>query len=102
MTGTDVMAWFRGRYKDERGAYVALKRFAGAGLEATVEKIAADHGCTEIPAAYAQPGDWITHVVEGAQDHGAGICIGHQFVTVCAPQGLAFRPMHGAHRAWRV
>ena len=102
MTGTDVMAWFRGRYKNERGAYLALKRHAGAGLEKTVEKISVEFQVPEVPVNYAQRGDWVLHDEAHTHDLGAGICVGSRFVTVLHPAGVVFLPMSKALRAWRI
>ena len=100
MTGDDPIAWFRGRYKDEKGAYVALKQFAGAGLVEAMERIAAEFPATEIPITHAQRGDVVLFEVQ--DDPGLGVCVGSKFVSVTKPNGLAFLPMTGVLRAWRV
>lgn len=102
MTDTDVMAWFRGKYKCERGAYVAVKRHAGGGLRETVEKIAQEMAIEEISPLFAQQGDVVMHWSDNPDDPGVGICVGSRFVATTKPMGLIFRPMSEAKRVWRI
>jgi hypothetical protein len=100
MTGGDPIAWFRGRYTTERGAYLALKRFAGGDVPEAAAKIAEDFGCVEIAPTLAGRGDAV--LFDTPDGPAMGICIGPQLVSVTKPNGLAFLPMIAATRAWKV
>jgi len=99
MTDRDPMAWFRGKYKDERGAYVALRRFAGGGLAEAMARAWAEQGWEEVPTGMAQRGDVVLH--DTPDGEALGICIGATFVSV-TKDGVTFLPMSGAQRAWKV
>lgn len=100
ITGTDVYAWFRGRYRCERGAYVALRRFAGGDVPETVAKIAEQCGAPEISKSMAGRGDVV--LFDTPDGPAMGICVGDRLVSVTRPHGLAFVSMSAATRAWRV
>ncbi|EME71383.1 hypothetical protein H261_03203 [Paramagnetospirillum caucaseum] len=100
ITGTDVYAWFRGRYRCERGAYVALRRFAGGDVPEAVARIAAECGAPEIPLALAGRGDVV--LFDTPEGPAMGICLGAHLVSVTRPHGLGFLPMSAATRAWKV
>ncbi|MBI2235348.1 MAG: hypothetical protein HYU60_00050 [Magnetospirillum sp.] len=100
MTGTDAMAWFRDRYTDEKGAYQALRKFAGGGLTEAMDKLAGQFALTEVPPPLAQRGDAVLH--DTPDGLALGICIGERFATVTRPDGLAFLPMASALKAWRI
>jgi len=100
ITGTDVYAWFRGRYRDERGAYVALRRFAGGDVPEAVAKIAADVGAPEILPELAGRGDVV--LIDTPDGPAMAICLGATVTTVLKPAGLAFLPRGVITRAWKV
>jgi hypothetical protein len=99
VTGYDPAWWFRGKYKTKRGAYAALKRFAGGGLVETVEKITGDLGWPEIPVRMARRGD--VGLVDTALGEALAICIGPKW-AVQGESGLVFMSIKSGLRAWRV
>lgn len=99
ITGIDPAKDFRGQYKTKRGAYGALKRFAGGGLAETVEKITGDLGWPEVPRLMAQRGD--VGLVNTDQGEALAICIGPRW-AVQGAGGLVFMSLKSGLRAWRV
>lgn len=99
MTGVDPMAWFRGRYKTRRGAYAALRRFAGGGLAEAMDRVAAERSYKRIPTRMAQRGDVVMH--DTPDGPGLGVCVGSTFVAI-ADGGVIFPPMAAASAAWRI
>jgi hypothetical protein len=82
MTGTDPAAAFRERYNSASTAALALRNYAGAGLIATMDKIAEAHGWQKVDNVLRlQRGDVVlgSPAVLGG-DHGleatVGICAG--------------------------
>ncbi len=103
--GVDFAAGLRGHYSSERGAYVALKRFAGPnakrwGLEAAAEKIAASHGCPEVPPLTARRGDIV--LMDSEMGGMLGVCVGETIAKAGVEIGVDFVPLRAALRAWRV
>ena len=100
MTGVDVGAPFRGRYRSAFAARLVLKAFGGGGLPAAVQKIAARYGKPEVAPLSAQRGDLC---LAGSLDgiSGLGICLGSR-AAFLTPAGLVFVPMPRIKRAWRV
>ena len=103
MTGVDPAAWFRGRYKTQRGAMRALKTFAGGGLEATARRITAELGMPEISPALAQRGDVVLLSLPDCppENLALGICLGDHHAAQ-GPAGISNVPLAFAVRAWRV
>lgn len=99
ITGIDPAASFRGNYKTKRGAYAALKRFAGGGLSETVEKITADLGWPEVPRLTARRGD--VGLVDTEFGEALAICTGPKW-AVQGEHGLVFLSIKSGLRAWRV
>ena len=97
--GVDYAAPFRDRYRTAAGAARALRRFGGAGLEASVEKITQDNGLEEVPPLMAQRGDFV--LVDVAEGPALGVCIGETFVAA-GPAGTVLQPLAAARRAWRT
>lgn len=97
--GVDYAAPFRGRYRTAAGAARALRRFAGAGLEAAAERITRDNGLEEVPPLMAQRGDFV--LVDEAEGPALGVCLGSHFVAA-GPAGTVLRPLAAARRAWRT
>lgn len=79
ITGIDPAASFRGNYKTKRGAYSALKRFAGGGLAETVEKITADLGWPEVTRLTARRGD--VGLVDTELGEALALCIGPKWAV---------------------
>jgi len=100
MTGLDLAADFRGRYRSQAGAGVVLKRACGGGLEALVEARAAEHGIAEVPVAFAQRGDVV--LLDSEAGPALGICLGASAALPRADQGFASIDMAAARRAWAV
>lgn len=60
MTGTDIGAWFRGRYSTRAGAFAAIyERTGKSGVGAIAEYTAAEYGMESIPVSMAQRGDMV-------------------------------------------
>lgn len=101
LTGADLANDFRGKYHTKAGAYAALKKFAGGGLEKTAEKIAAEHGMEEVPVRMAQRGDIVLlEATEGPTL--AVVCLDGTHVTAPGPTGLTRWPVDKGLRAWKV
>lgn len=103
MTGIDLAAALRGRYADRIGAQLALRAFAGGGLEQAVQRIMAAHECREVEPAFAQRGDACLADVSTSLGllPSLGACIGDRSAHP-ADVGWAFVPMDQIRRAWRV
>ncbi|MBF0270313.1 MAG: hypothetical protein HQL44_17165 [Alphaproteobacteria bacterium] len=99
LTGVDPAAPFRGRYKSKRGAFVALKRFAGGGMLETARKIADDLSCPEVPVKTARRGDVV--LLERDDGPALGVCVGKD-VAAASLTGLCLVPLKEASHAWRV
>ncbi len=98
-TGRDYAAPFRDRYRTASGAARTLRRFAGAGLEAAVEKITQDNRLKEVPPLMAQRGDFI--LLDQTAGPALGVCLGETLVAA-GPDGAVTLPLKRARRAWRV
>ena len=98
--GIDFAAPLRGKYTTERGAAVALKRFCGSGLEEAAEKIAADHGCPEVPPLMARRGDIV--ILDSERGPLLGVCVGQHVAKAGVKSGVQHVPITAARRAWRV
>lgn len=105
ITGIDPAAALRGRYKTERGAVGALRRFAGGGLIETAEKITGDLGMPEVALSFARRGDvcLITdpRVVPRGFDAMLGLCLGRE-VGVMQLDGLRLLPLSVVTTTWAV
>ncbi|MCZ6523770.1 MAG: hypothetical protein O7A68_07890 [Alphaproteobacteria bacterium] len=101
--GIDFAASLRGRYGTKRGAYAALKRFAGGELEKAAERIARDHGCPEVAPLMARRGDIVLAeiAIDGGSSDALGICLG-EWIAFAAGRGFVQLPLTKARRAWRV
>jgi hypothetical protein len=100
-TGLDLGEAFRGKYTDAISAARVMKAYAGAGVAAVAEKIAADHHIPEIPPFFAQRGD----VALFAGEHGEMLGIvdlnGRHIVST-GENGLERVPLEQAMRAWHL
>lgn len=94
MTGQDLAAGWRGRYRTLAGGLRMLRRAGHADHVA----FAAAH-FAEVPPAFAQPGDLA--VVAGADGAALGVVQGEN-VYVLRPEGLGLVPLSWAHRVFRV
>lgn len=101
LTGTDLAKKYRRKYHTKAGAYAALKKFAGGGLEAIAVKIATEHDMQEVPVRMAQRGDIVLlEATEGPTL--AVVCLDGTHVTAPGPTGLVRWPVEKGRRAWRV
>lgn len=110
ITGIDVGALFRDRYRSEKGAFLVCKRFGGAGLEAAVEKVTADNRWEEVPPLMAQRGDVI--LIRGSQASSTGETdvlgivdlngIEVVYTDEAIPIGLNRIRIDKSMRAWRI
>ena len=101
--GIDFAEPLRGKYATKRGAYAALKRFAGGGLEQAAERIARDHGCPEVAPLMARRGDIVLAeiAIDGGSSDALGVCLG-EWIAFAAGRGFVQLPLMKARRAWRV
>lgn len=118
MTGVDPAKPFRGRYKTERGALLALRRYInrdpetgqfdawegrdmGALLTAVAERITSKLEMPEIAPLTAQRGDVV--LVSTAQGPALAIVdMTGRFAAAAAADGIARIPLGDTIRAWRV
>lgn len=102
MTGKDPAASFRGKYKTKRGAYGALKRFAGGGLKETFAKLADQFGFIQLDnAAFAKRGDVVLlDTPEG--DALAVVDLTGRHCLVVSEKGLITKPLSDATCAWAI
>lgn len=94
MTGDDLAATWRGRYRTMLGGLRVLRK-EGYGDHIAL----ADRYFEEIPVALACPGD--IAVVQGPDGKARGIVQGGA-IYVLAPAGLGLVPLLSAERAFRV
>lgn len=95
MTGVDIAAEFRSRYKTARGA----RRVMRGSMGEMMTRVAATYGMPEVHIRLAQRGDMV--MIDTPLGEALGICTGAT-VACTGPDGLVFRPMARALRAWRI
>lgn len=102
MTGVDVAAYYRGAYRDRRGALRAIAERTGV---ASIRCVA--HSVTEIyempkrPISTAQRGDVV--LLERGRDYSLGIVdLTGSKIAVAAAVGLLRIPLQSAVCAWQV
>lgn len=95
MTGVDIAAEFRGRYKTAKGA----RRVMRGDMSTMMTRVAATYGMPEIMPTLARRGDMV--MVDTPLGAALGICIGAR-VACTGPDGLVFVPLSSALRAWRI
>jgi hypothetical protein len=102
MTGNDLAASFRGKYRTRKEALVLIKDYAGKpSVEAVVEKVMQEHGLQEVLPSYAQRGDIV--LVQRAKDYSLGIVdLNGKHVIAAAKKGYLRLDLSRATRAWRV
>ena len=103
MTGTDLGARFRGRYRTHAEALAVCEEHAGSrSVAALVESIFREHGLAEIPALCAQRGD-VVLIRRSGSDYSLGIVAlnGREILGV-GEQGFLRIPLERGSRAWRV
>ena len=104
MTGTDLMADFRGRYKSAAGAARLLKETGYPTLLKMLISHIPEHGGKRIPVAKAGIGDLVLTKValhDAAMGQACGICCG-RFALFPGQTGWTSLSMKHVHAAWRV
>lgn len=96
MTGDDVGAPFRGRYKSEAGALRVLRSQGVADVADVVAGL-----LQEVPVSMAAEGDIVSFSDGGPFGSALGVVIGER-VLVLRPEGLATMGLLDASRAFRV
>lgn len=94
-TGADVMAPWRGTYRDKRSAVRILARLGG--LHRTGGHVMLGE---PIPALQARRGDVVLRE-DPALGPALGICLGAR-AAFPGPSGLVFRPVKECRQAWRI
>lgn len=112
MTGEDFAADFRGAYNDPVSAFVALRKFAGAGIIATMDVLAVKHGWERVEPLRAQRGDIVMlpwQICDGDErfDGALGMCAGTvslymQDVGLRAISTIPSPGQAGITHAWRI
>ena len=104
ITGVDMAAGFRGRYRSPLGAVRQISASCGGkSIEDLAEAMARNLDIEEIPPAYAQRGDvvLVDSVIEGRPMPTLAVHAG-EALAVVAPEGLALLPPTRARRAWKI
>jgi hypothetical protein len=108
LTGEDLAAEWRGKYRTATGAERVLRPLGG--INGLMDQLAARHGLARLESAFlAQRGDVVVLDVPPADKRAdkrvcgpaLGICIG-QKAAGAGPNGLVFVPIAQCRRAWRV
>jgi hypothetical protein len=107
ITGVDLAAEFRGKYKTAAGATRELKKYAGTSkLSDTLGIIMTKHGCKMIRPGWAGRGDVVVildDLRDGSFGEVCGICVGANGVAVpVAPVGIKFTRAGTAVAAWCI
>lgn len=110
-TGCDLMAPLRGRYGDARSAALAMRRYAGAGLEAVARRLADGHWLEEVPPGFAQRGDVVLAQVNTPEGPNGGerradalglVGINGRDALFAGGIGLVAMPLRHCRLAWRI
>lgn len=101
MTGEDLAAKFRGKYRTEYGAAQALKKYAGAGVRALMDKMAAEYGLAEAPPPMLARGSVALVLNDGRESLGIVDLTG---MAIVAPgiAGMARLPIDRAITGWLI
>lgn len=102
ITGTDIAAWFRGRYSDRKGALAAIKQRTGhTGVKAIAGYTAAEYGMESIPVSMAQRGDMVLVGFGRKASLGIVSLTGLDVMSLTGKQIVRVALSH-ATAAWRV
>ena len=99
--GRDPAVHFRGLYADKRGAYIALRDFAGGGLEETAVKICSEMGFIENEKGFWQRGD-VALCSQGDDDALGIVDFTGRYVMIAGEQGIVRKTLDCVKRSWRV
>jgi hypothetical protein len=106
MTGTDLLADFRGQYSDGPSALRAIKSITGgSSIADAVEWVTEKHGLNALPGPlYAQRGDLVLcNYKDGGEDvEFLGIVALDGTVAIPGAKGLTRLPLTAALKAWRI
>jgi hypothetical protein len=102
VTGVDVMADVRCKYRDAKGAARAMRELGGTDVATAAAAIAAKYQMPELPSVhFAQRGDVV--LVESGQGPALGIVdFNGRHVLVPAEARVARVLVSDGRRAWRV
>lgn len=100
MTGADIAAEFRGRYRSRREAFTLAENYAGKrSIRALIEKALAQ--LPEVPVLCAQRGDPM--LIRRGSDYSLGLIdLSGQRIVKPAASGFVTFPLTHAVCAWRV
>jgi len=100
-TGSDLAAWFRGRYHDEDGAKKAIALFTGGGnLENVAERLAREWEIPEHAATrQAHRGDVVC--MDSPEGPTLGIAL-NEWALFAGPLGRVRAPLGWCRRAWSI
>lgn len=102
MTGVDVAADLRGRYRNRREAFAAIRALCGhPTMGAIADHLARVHGIEEISVLCAQRGDAVQLRHGRAASLGIVAMHGTEILTPYAA-GILRLPLSHATRAWRI
>ena len=102
MTGVDVAADLRGRYRNRTEAFAAIKALCGvATMPAAADCLADAYGIPEVPVLCAQRGDAVQLRRGRAASLGIVAMHGTEILSPFA-QGILRLPLSHATRAWRI
>jgi hypothetical protein len=102
MTGTDIAAYFRGRYSSRKEALALVKDYVGrVSIRLLTEKVATEHGMRKVSILTAQRGDLI--LIQRSRDYSLGIVdLSGSRVAVLGSSGIGRIALRDGSRAWRV
>lgn len=97
ITGIDLAADVRGKYRDEDGAAIAM----GGGLEEFADRVAAENHIAEIPVRMAGRGDLALHTSLAGITLGI---VGMSGMEIVVPGDFGYRtlPLLECSKAWRI
>lgn len=100
MTGSDIAAHFRGKYRSRSEALDLALSYAGRrSIRALLEKALSDYSV--IPVLCAQRGDLV--LVQRSRDVSLGVlALDGKAILAASQQGLTRLPLTLVVRAWRV
>ena len=102
MTGVDVAAALRGRYRNRAEAFAAIRALCGrASMAAAADHLAGVYGIAEIAVPFAQRGDAVQLRHGRRSSLGIVAMHGTEILTPYA-DGILCLPLSHATRAWRI
>ena len=104
MTGTDLAAWFRGRYRTRKEAHDLMQEFSGdSSVRAVVRLVAEEHGLLRISPSFARRGDMVlVRRAKGITSLGLLALDGQSVLVAVYPDGIFPMPLALAVEAWHI